>query len=815
MVNTMDLLEQLLAASSETERIELMTPHEAELAGLVVAWGQAAWAAAQAGDVGRALAIYDLLLWVMSFGGRDALAPTWGRRGHLLLAAGRREEARQSWLRALELYGQPPPNLAGRADIALNLGTSYWQVSDYQAAIPWLQAAIADYDQLPPSPGAGCAHTRLGDCLKELAQWAAALAGYGRARAIFEALGNLVAVADRWNDIGLTQLAAGEPRAAAASLREAVAAAEAAGNPACVCRALESFGYVQGMGLKEYEQALATFRREIAVAAGEQDLTSAHVQAAGLCELLGRWDEAAEHYRLALAESERSGDRVGRAACQEGLAAIYKRQGDYHQAHAAYEEAVTTYRSAGLPVNGAIRILGELGQLAWEWGKPEEALEHYNAALALAQAANDWGWAGFIESTLGALYETALQQPAVARQHYRQAADFFDKAGTAESRLRACRQRGDLALAAGATAEAVAWFEQAAAEAKRGGDRLALADVCRALAGAYVEAGRADAAVRSQRRAVRLYRALGLPQQSAQAWLDLAELYGRFLRAAPLEGSAIRPAQAVRAYRSAARAYRRMDDPGGAALAQVGLAWHYFGRQQYRSAQLALRKALAGLDVQRLESLTTAQTAYLGLAAADERLGRPEKALQNYRQALALAERQRASVILPEFKLSVLGSRQNLYGRAILLAAGQGQPAEAFHHVESSRSRAFLSLLACTPLPQPSGRAPVDLLADETLWLGRLRRLLDAQVAGQITAGYWRELQNAWEHLDALWSAIGDDEYAALRRGQPITLAELRDCLAGLERKDNPCELLTTSPPYPGNSPAGPPTCGSSRGSAR
>jgi len=685
--------------------------------------------------------------------------------------AGQAEEARASWQQALDMFDQPPPDLSGRANVSLSLGTSYWQSSDYRAALPHLQAALADFAQLPVGPPAGYAHTRLGDCLQGLGRPAEAIASYERAREVFAGLGNYSAVADRWCDIGKAQMGAGQPGAAAGSLQEAVRAAEASGDADCLCRALETLGHVQAMGLHEYSAALATFGREIEAAGSQADLAAAHVQAAGICEMLARWDEAAGHYRQAMSVYESLGERLGQASCQEGMAGAHKRQGQYAAAQAAYGQALAIYRELGKLAGSVIRVEGEWGQLAWEWGYPEEALQHYNAALAQAQAVSDWAWAGFICGTLGALYETALDLRDVARQYYQQAAEYYERSDTPEGRLQAGRQRGDLALAAGSPEQAIAWYRQTAQEARLTGDWLALADTYRTLTQAHAAHGGYEAARQSQRQAIRLYRRMNLPQQVAQAYVDLAQLHGRFDR----------HERAIRAYRSAIRQYQVMGDSSGAALIWVSLALEYFALKHYAGVQRILKRALAAGELETFEAFNTAHTAYLGLGAADERLGRPGHALANYRRAIELAERQRADLILPEFKQTFLGSRQHLYARAVLLSARQGRLAQALNYAESSRSRAFLSWLALTPLPQSPGRIPATLLADEALWLNRLRGLLAHQAPDVASADYWSQVRAAWEHLEAAWTAVGDEEYAALRQGQPITRAELRECLRPIE----------------------------------
>jgi hypothetical protein len=69
-------------------------------------------------------------------------------------------------------------------------------------------------------------------------------------------------------------------------------------------------------------------------------------------------------------------------------------------------------------------------------------------------------------------------------------------------------------------------------------------------------------------------------------------------------------------------------------------------------------------------------------------------------------------------------------------------------------------------------------MADEAFWLNRLRGLLARQAPAVASSDYWSQVRAAWEHLEAAWAALGDEEYAALRQGRPMALAELTQCLA-------------------------------------
>ncbi len=767
------LLERLLATPADALPGALTAADRAEIAASWPDWGNQAWAASRAGDHARALAIQALLIRLLEAAGPDAqpaLPFAWANHGHLLRAAGQIAAARVSWLQAHTLCDGPPPNFAARADIALNLGTSYWAESDYAAALPWLQRATADYASLPPCAAGGYAEARLADTLAALGQPAAAIEAYRQSHDIFAGLGQPALAAEHLAAIGQMQLAAGHAQAAFETWGQAVAAAEAAGNPTCLYRILEQWAHAQAQGAQDYAAALATARRACAVVEDASDpalrgeVASAHMLAGQMCQVLARWDEAAAHYERAAAAP--CDDPQAQALCQEALAGVHGRAGRYDAAQAAYERALAFYDAESSLITSAVRVRGELGQLAWEWGRPEQALAYYTAALAQAEAAGRWSWAGATAHAIGKLYEHALGLPDRAQAYYRRAAAAYATAPDLEGRIEGHRQVGDLALAAGDAAGAVEHYTAARRLARRSGDRMAVAQCEGALAEAHAACGTQADALRHGRAAVRLYRELGLPPQLGQAEMDLGGLHAQF-------GQGDR---AMRAYRRAVRIYLAAGDQGGAALALVSLALTYFGLVCYAAAGRALRQALKLAQTESLENFNTIHTAHLGLGAIADRTGHPRAALRHYRSALALAERYRAAMLHPEFRLAFLGARQNLYARAVVLAAHQGQATAAWGHVEASRSRTFVDLLALTALPRPVTRASPATLTEEARWLDRLRGLL-TQSAGE-SPDYWRQIQEAWTHLEELWAGLGDAEYAALRQGRPASFADVRACLA-------------------------------------
>ena len=77
-----------------------------------------------------------------------------------------------------------------------------------------------------------------------------------------------------------------------------------------------------------------------------------------------------------------------------------------------------------------------------------------------------------------------------------------------------------------------------------------------------------------------------------------------------------------------------------------------------------------------------------------EREGKPAEAIEYYRRAIEVIERQRASLTTESTKIGFVGNKQQVYGRLVALLIGAGRAAEAFDVVERSKARALVDMLA-------------------------------------------------------------------------------------------------------------------------
>jgi DNA-binding SARP family transcriptional activator/Tfp pilus assembly protein PilF len=102
----------------------------------------------------------------------------------------------------------------------------------------------------------------------------------------------------------------------------------------------------------------------------------------------GHHQETIVIHTAALQAARHAGDRPAEASALNGLGVVAWRQGRYEQAADHYRQAVALYREAG-DRNGEARALGNLGALAWRQGRYDQAADYYRQGLALFRETGD------------------------------------------------------------------------------------------------------------------------------------------------------------------------------------------------------------------------------------------------------------------------------------------------------------------------------------------------------------------------------------------------------------------------------------------
>ena len=137
------------------------------------------------------------------------------------------------------------------------------------------------------------------------------------------------------------------------------------------------------------------------------------------CYCMGRYDDAADHYRQAIEQSRAAGDPRGEARALGNIGMLYAKWGNYDQAIDHYRQVVSVARAIGDRQLEATH-LGWIGTELGRTGRYDEALAHLHQALS---AHRELGYPMRIVETLMDVGQVQLWagQPAEALQTVREA----------------------------------------------------------------------------------------------------------------------------------------------------------------------------------------------------------------------------------------------------------------------------------------------------------------------------------------------------------------------------------------------------------
>lgn len=174
----------------------------------------------------------------------------------------------------------------------------------------------------------------------------------------------------------------------------------------------------------------------------------------------GDWAEAQALMGRALLLFDQTGYGPGRAMTLGNLAQVYWRLGAPQESRRRYEEAIAAFEQLGRR-DGVASMQGNLGNILYEMGDAEGALAHYTKALAAQQAL------GNRASEIHQLVNIARMQSILGRsgeaaataETARVAADAL---GEARSSAFARMTLGELADKSGEVDDSVRWFGEAA-----------------------------------------------------------------------------------------------------------------------------------------------------------------------------------------------------------------------------------------------------------------------------------------------------------------------------------------------------------------
>ncbi|GAA1247970.1 BTAD domain-containing putative transcriptional regulator [Pseudonocardia aurantiaca] len=324
----------------------------------------------------------------------------------------------------------------------------------------------------------------------------------------------------------------------------------------------------------------------------------------------------------ALAAAEVAGDDTAQAMAHLSISAAFLRQDRYADGIRHGERALERATAAGW-LDGEVGALRALGNLLRLSGRPDEATDHLERALAVADRADLPSRASIIANMAVVNHEQG--RLGAAALHFTHALELLSPATSRAAQVRT--DLGDVLNGLGKPEEALGHLQAALVVHQELGDRGQVSYNLRCQAEVHRDAGRwvqahelADAATAIARE-IDDQRLLAQAQETTASVHLAAQRYG----------------QALVLFDTALAAATRMTNRYGQSQILAGIAAAHLGRQD---AVPALAAAEASLDIARRGGYLFLEGQALAAAAGAELLlERPEVALEHARAAVAAHDR--------------------------------------------------------------------------------------------------------------------------------------------------------------------------------
>jgi DNA-binding SARP family transcriptional activator/tetratricopeptide (TPR) repeat protein len=309
-----------------------------------------------------------------------------------------------------------------------------------------------------------------------------------------------------------------------ATLVDVTAHTAAHGWPGHATRlAATTFRYLESGGYYSELSAIQGLARRAARDTGDLTAEALALQSLSVVDLRqGRYRQAAEKLRQALAVYRQTGDRAGEARALGNLGIACFVQGRYELAIGHYEQALNAYLETGEQA-GASRALNNLGLLELRLGCYQQASDRFQQVITLWSETGNQPAAANALSNLGVVH--------LRLGHYQQASDQLSQA------LALCRETGNRAAEAyamgnlglvylrlGRHQEASDQLSQALALCRETGNRAAEAYAMGNLGLVYLRLGRHQEASDQLSQALALCRETGDLSSEAEALNGMGEV---------------------------------------------------------------------------------------------------------------------------------------------------------------------------------------------------------------------------------------------------------------------------------------------------
>ncbi len=471
--------------------------------------------------------------------------------------------------------------------------------------------------------------------------------------------------------------------------------------------------------------------RDAAAIDEDRPIRAALLQRLALAEEnLGRRDRAAAHLVEACGLVDGDPDPEAVRVCagvHDTLGLVARERSDLVAAQREHEHAIELYRRNG-DDEGRARATVNLAVVLKDSSRISQARVVARRALNLARSCGERGVLGHCLVTLGLVHEL-LNNWMLAVRYQRLAATILSSCDNFIGAAVAVHNVGRLLADREQYDEAKMCFEQAYLLNQSAGSAVGQAADLGALAGVAHSTGDRDHARKLHEDALATLLAYGEVRAAVSTLADLSSL---------------------------AQDDERLDE-----------AARYLDQGEELAIGAGDLRSLYDLYVMRGDLLT--QQGDIAAAEAE------------YLRAVDAAETPRAWLLDETEAIAYFdATRLRAHDRLVRLAVEHSPPSVAFEHSERTRSREMARRLAHLRLP-PARHAPAELVTQEAAAfknaLHLLQELLGDNAADPATRHRYEQAERHWQELlDRI--KHHDEQYVALRRGDRVTLAEIRAVLA-------------------------------------
>lgn len=427
---------------------------------------------------------------------------------------------------------------------------------------------------------------------------------------------------------------------------------------------------------------------------------------------LGQYQKAIETYQLWLEILRQIGDRQWEANALDNLGAAYFSLGHYQKAIEFYQQSLTIDREIDNK-EGIAASLVNLGASYASLGQYHKEIDYSQQGLEIARQIGHREWETKALHNLGYAY-SSLAQYQKAIDYFQQQLNLARQTGHQEWEANALDNLGYAYSSLGQYQKAIDYFHQSLAIGQELDNKAGIAASLCDLSKTYSSLMQYQEALAYSQQSLTLYQEIGNPKGEANALDNLGKAYeaiGRYQEAHYCYHQFLAINQeigdkAIEYYQQSLATNWEIADKASisATLIDRGLAYtsvwgvdkaNYFATKQCHKM---IEYCQQGLEIARqIGNRQWEANALNNLGNAYSSLRGYKKAIEFYKQAIAVGESIRSDIKIDELKMSFVDKWIPLYARLISLLWIQGRFEEAFHYVERSRARAFLDQIANKP----------------------------------------------------------------------------------------------------------------------